>query len=70
MIISVFLVWETTLIRFKSSFSSKERKNLPIIDPIIEDTAKEVPDFSIFSSDVQNSCLIWGPLGLSHCISR
>ena len=38
MLISVFLIWETTLIKFKSSFSPKARKNLPIIDRIIEDT--------------------------------
>ena len=38
MLISVFLVWETTLIKFKSSFSSKARNNLPIIDRIIKDT--------------------------------
>ena len=37
-LISVFLVWETTLIKFKSSFSPKARKNLSIIDRIIEDT--------------------------------
>ena len=37
MLISVFLVWETTLIKFKSSFFPKERNNLPIIDRIIED---------------------------------
>ena len=33
-----FLVWETTLIKFKSSFSPQARNNLPIIDRIIEDT--------------------------------
>ena len=62
MLISVFLVWETTLIKFKSSFFPKARNNLPIIDRIIEDTrsylafidffseiqAKEVPDFYVF----------------------
>ena len=33
-----FLVWETTLIKFKSSFSPQACNNLPIIDRIIEDT--------------------------------
>ena len=33
-----FLVWETTLIKFKISFSPQARSNLPIIDRIIEDT--------------------------------
>ena len=37
MLISVFLVWETTLIKLESSFSPKARNNLPIIDRIIED---------------------------------
>ena len=34
----MFLVSETTLIKFKSSFFPKARNNLPIIDRIIEDT--------------------------------
>ena len=38
MLISVFLVCKTTLIKFRSSFSPKARNNLPIIDGIIEDT--------------------------------
>ena len=45
MLITVFLVWETTLIKFKSSFSPKARNNLPIIDRIIEDTDAFI-DFS------------------------
>ena len=65
MLVSVFLVWETTLIKFKSSFSLRAHNNLLIIGRIIEDTrflftfidsvfseirAKEVPDFYVFAS--------------------
>ena len=38
MLFSVFLGWETTVSKFNSSFSPKARKNLTIIDRIIEDT--------------------------------
>ena len=38
MLISVFLVWETTLIKFKRSFSPKACNDLTIIDRIIEGT--------------------------------
>ena len=34
---TVLLVWETTLVIFKSSFSPKIGKNLLMIDRIIED---------------------------------
>ena len=37
-LILVLLVWETTLIKLKRSFSLKARNNLSIIDRIIEDT--------------------------------
>ena len=75
MLISVFLVWETTLIKFKSSFFPKARNNLPIIDRIIEDTRfylaffdffpkfeqKKFQTAAVFSSEVQNSRSFWRP---------
>ena len=63
---SVFLVWETALIKFKSSFSPKARNNFPIIDRIIEskihvlcshlsiflrNSSEEVPDFNVQRSN-------------------
>ena len=38
MLISVFLIWETTFVKLKRSFSPKARNNLTIIDRIIEGT--------------------------------
>ena len=38
MFLTVLLVWETTLVMFKSEFSPKIGKNVLIIDRIIEDT--------------------------------
>lgn len=80
MLISVFLEWEMTLIKFKSSFSPKARNKLLIIDWIIEDTRffvalidfslkleqKKSPDFHIFTSDVQNLCAFCRLLGFSQ----
>ena len=84
MLISVFLVWETTLIKFKRSFSPKARNNLTIIDRIIEGIRflfafidfspkfeqKKFQTFTFFRPRFKLRACFGDSRDLGHCLSK